>query len=36
VDRTQLQNWVNGLWEEKDAEIDQIKAQPTSAAALKG
>jgi len=27
VDRTQLQQWVNTLWEEKDAEIDQIKAR---------
>ena len=26
VDRAQLQAWVNGLWTEKDAEIDAIKA----------
>ena len=26
ADRTVLQNWVNGLWAEKDAEITQIKA----------
>ncbi|NBD20304.1 acyltransferase [Aquabacterium fontiphilum] len=26
IDRTQLQNWVNALWEEKDAEIDALKA----------
>ncbi|MFN3618424.1 MAG: acetyltransferase, partial [Aquabacterium sp.] len=36
VDRTQLQQWVNTLWEEKDAEIDQIKAQRTSTAPIKG
>jgi 1-acyl-sn-glycerol-3-phosphate acyltransferase len=35
VDRTQLQQWVNTLWEEKDAEIDQIKARQASASALK-
>jgi 1-acyl-sn-glycerol-3-phosphate acyltransferase len=35
VDRTQLQQWVNTLWEEKDAEIDQIKARQASATALK-
>jgi len=35
VDRAQLQQWVNTLWEEKDAEIDQIKARQASASALK-
>lgn len=35
VDRTQLQQWVNTLWEEKDAEIDQIKARQAGASALK-
>ena len=26
ADRAALQRWINGLWEEKDAEIAQIKA----------
>ena len=26
ADRTTLQRWINGLWVEKDAEIEQIKA----------
>ena len=36
VDRAQLQAWVNGLWAEKDAEIDALKAgrAPTPVASL--
>lgn len=30
ADRAVLQRWINGLWEEKDAEIAQIKAGLTS------